>query len=103
MTVSHNYVAPAHTTCKVLDDIENVDVSEPYNQRQGQELSLETKESTINILKKWKTTSTTPLQIPKTEYLLRTTIFPPEMVRICQNEHDTTNYTMFSFLQTQAI
>ena len=42
-------MAPAHTTCKVLDDIVNVDVSEPYDQHQGQELSLETRESTINI------------------------------------------------------
>ena len=49
ITASHNYVAPAHTTRKVLDDIENVDVSEPYNQHQGQELSLETKKSKIDI------------------------------------------------------
>ena len=49
ITASHNYVAPAHTTCKVLDDIENADISEPYNQHQGQELSLETKESKIDI------------------------------------------------------
>ena len=43
------------------------------------------------------------LQIPKREQLVRTTIFPPEMVRICQNAHNTTNYTMFSFLQTQML
>ena len=49
ITASHNYVAPAHTTCKVLDDIENADISEPYDQHQGQELSLETKESKIDI------------------------------------------------------
>ena len=49
ITASHNYVAPAHTTCKVLDDIENVDVSEPYDQHQGQELSLETRKSKIDI------------------------------------------------------
>ena len=49
ITASHNYVAPDHTTCKVLDDIEKADVSEPYGQHQGQELSLETRESKIDI------------------------------------------------------
>ena len=47
ITVSCNYVAPGHSTCEVLDDIENVDVSQSYNQHEGQKLLSETKESTI--------------------------------------------------------
>ena len=72
ITVSCSYVAPVHSTCEVLDDIKNVDVSHSYNQHEGQKLLSETKESTITTSEERKATFAMSLRLSKKELLVRT-------------------------------